>query len=679
MNMSFQELGIKYKYRSDNDQIHKDFYEKCLEHAIQYDRAVGYFTSGSFSVMAKGFEVFLEREGKIRMIANPHLSQEDVEAIRLGYKAKHDVVVQSILRELEIREDSIRNDALNTLAWLIYKDKLEIKIAFTNNNSLYHEKFGIFYDQHGNKIAFSGSANETLGGIRDNFEKIDVFWRENEMDRIEDMVHDFENLWNDETNGLTVMRIPDVIKEKIVGYKREVTGISSANAKVIKPRPYQQEAINAVKNNHWHGILEMATGTGKTITSLLISKEFYKGKGRIFLVILVPFTHLVDQWAKNCEEMGYTKMTYCCGSKSSWVNKLQTDVRDYNLGLIKDHVAIATYRTAASPEFNQILSRLRGKDFLIADECHYFGIWSLRDNLLGKMEAKIGLSATPERWWDEDGSQYIEDFFGPPVYKYDMQSAIANGALTEYIYNPITTGLTDDELERYERLIRRHIYLYGDEKGNREEISEVNRKRSLIISKAENKKELLFSMFEQKNREEISHTLVYCAPGEVDIITSNLADMGYRVHRFDSHVPLDERMKILEAFDMGSIQILVAIKCLDEGVDVPSTKAAYFLASTSNPREFVQRRGRILRKHPGKNLAVIYDFIVLPAGASDQMYQTIALKELPRFAEFSRYAINNFNAREIVGKELKHYSLEYLMDKLPWEVYREFQKLEVME
>ncbi|MFD1707365.1 DEAD/DEAH box helicase family protein [Siminovitchia sediminis] len=677
--MSFRELDIKYKYRSDHDQIHRDFYEKCLAHAIRYDRAVGYFTSGSLSVIAKGLEVFLEREGRIRMIANPHLTKEDVEAVRLGYKAKHDVIVQSILRELEVSEDSIRNDALNVLAWLIYTEKLELKIAFTNNNSLYHEKFGIFYDEEGKQIAFSGSANETLGGIRDNFEKIDVFWRDTEQERIEDMVHDFENLWNDATNGLTVIPIPDIIKEKIVGYKREVTGIPSSGLKGIKPRPYQQEAIDAVKNNNWHGILEMATGTGKTITSLLISKEFYKEKGRIFLVILVPFTHLADQWAKNCQDMGYRSITYCFGSKSSWVNKLQGDVRDYNLGLIKDHVAITTYKTAASPEFNQMMSKLRGKDFLIADECHYFGVKSLRDNLLGGMEAKIGLSATPERWWDEEGSQYIEDFFGPPVYEYDMKSAIANGALTEYIYNPLITGLTDEEIERYEKLTRRLIYLYGDEKGNRDEISEVNRKRSLIISKAESKKELLFSMFEKKTREEVSHTLVYCAPGEVDIITSRLAGIGYRVHRFDSNVPLEERMKILDAFDMGSIQILVAIKCLDEGVDVPSTKAAYFLASTSNPREFVQRRGRILRKHPGKNLAVIYDFIVLPAGASDPMYQSIASKELPRFAEFSRFAINNFNAREIVGNELKFYSLEYLMDKLPWEVYREFQKMEAAE
>jgi superfamily II DNA or RNA helicase len=448
---------------------------------------------------------------------------------------------------------------------------------------------------------------------------------------------------------------------------------------VIEPRQYQQDAIDAVKRNNWSGILEMATGTGKTITSLLISEEFYQTKGRIFLVIIVPFTHLVEQWEKNCNDMGYKNITNCFGNKKSWVHKLQTDVRDFNIGLLKKHVAITTYKTAASPEFNDLISRLRGKSFLISDECHYFGVKSLRQNKLGSMEAKLGLSATPERWWDEEGSNYLTEFFGPSVYEYDLKSAIANGALTEYIYNPITIDLTDDELERYERLTKKLIHLYSDEKANKDEISEVNRKRSLVISKAEQKKEVLFSIFENKIQEDVSHTLVYCAPGGVELITKGLADLGYRVHRFDSEVSLAERLKILEAFDLGSIQILVAIKCLDEGVDIPSTRVAYFLASTSNPREFVQRRGRILRKYPNKTVAMIYDFVVLPSGANEQMYKSIASKELPRFAEFSRYAINNFNARETVGKRLKQYSLEYLMDKLPWDVYREFEKMEVIE
>ncbi|WP_040978387.1 DEAD/DEAH box helicase family protein [Oceanobacillus jeddahense] len=673
--MSFQTLDLQYKYRSSHHKIHEDFYQKCLQEAVKYDRAVGYFTSNSLSLLAEGLEMFLEKSGVIRIIANPHLTKEDVEAIEFGYKAKYDIVMESMLRELELSRKTIEEDALNTLAWLIYKGQLEIKIAFTKNNSIYHEKFGIFYDLEGNRVAFSGSANETAGGIRDNFEKIDVFFKQHDMERINDMEQDFEDLWNDSTPNLSVIEIPAIIKEKLLTYRKGSKPMSS-KPEQMKPRPYQEEAIQAVKNNHWHGILEMATGTGKTITSLLISKAFLKEKGRMFLVIIVPFTHLIEQWIENCEMMGFTHITKCYGSKKKWSSQLQTDVRDFNVGVMDQHVAITTYRSAASAEFNDLIAKLRKDSFLISDECHYFGVKSLRKNKLGNMEAKVGLSATPQRWWDDVGTEYIESFFGPPVYQYDMKTAIQNGALTEYSYHPIQTEFNEDELQRYEQLTKRLIHLYSDEKANKEEISEVNRKRSLIISKAENKKEVLFSIFDKKERESVSHTLVYCAPGEIEIITKSLAELGYRVHRFDSEIQLNERMKILEAFDRGTIQILVAIKCLDEGVDVPSTKVAYFLASTSNPREFVQRRGRILRSHADKNIASIYDFIVLPSLANDQMYKSIASKELPRFSEFSRFAINNYNARQEIGKYLVPFHLEYLMDKLPWEVYNEFQQME---
>ena len=173
--------------------------------------------------------------------------------------------------------------------------------------------------------------------------------------------------------------------------------------KGVKPRPYQEEAIQAVKNNNWHGILEMATGTGKTITSLLISNEFLQERKRIFLVVIVPFTHLAEQWLENCESMGYSHFTKCFGSKKAWTNQIQADVRDFNIGIIEKHVVITTYKTAASPEFNDLISKIRKNTFLIADECHYFGVKSLRNNKLSGMDAKIGLSATPQRWWDEAG------------------------------------------------------------------------------------------------------------------------------------------------------------------------------------------------------------------------------------------------------------------------------------
>ncbi|MBN1074471.1 hypothetical protein DVV91_08970 [Clostridium botulinum] len=674
--MGFNNLNLKFKYRSENDKIYLDFYSKVMKEALRYDRAVGYFTSNSLRLIAKDLEEFVNKDGYIRIVANPHLSPEDVEAIERGYKAKEDLVIANLIKEVEIIEKNIEDNTLEVLSVLIHREILDIKIAFTKNNSLYHEKFGIFYDQYGERVAFSGSSNETIGGMKDNFEKIDVYFRKEDSFRIDDMENDFERLWDNNTSGLNVIELPDVLKEKIV--KNRVNKKLEMGKKLvnIETREYQQEAIRSVKENNWNGILEMATGTGKTIISLLIANEFFKEQEKIFLIILVPFTHLVKQWEENCNELCFGSITKCYGEKKNWSNKLQTDVRDFNIGIIKKHVAISTYKSASAPEFNDLISKLRGKSFIIGDECHYFGIRSLKNHKFDGITAKLGLSATPDRWWDEEGTDYLRNFFGNTVYEYDMRTAIKNGALTEYKYNPIIVNLLNSEVEEYEKLTARLIRLLSSKQNiDQEEISKINRKRSLILSRASNKKQILFDMLEEHDKESISHTLIYCALGEVDIITNRISEMGIKVHRFDSKIDNSERSKVLAAFADGIIQILVAIKCLDEGVDVPSTRTAYFLASTSNPREFVQRRGRILRKYKGKNISTLYDFIVLPEGKSESVFRTIASKEIPRFAEFARYAINGYNARKIVGEKLKPYALEYLMDKLPWEVYKEFKKV----
>lgn len=668
------ELSLEFKYRSDDHQIHDDFYAPCLEKSVAFDRAAGYFSSGSLQVLAKGMSVFLQKGGKVRVIANPHLSEEDIIAIQSGHEAQKDIITGALLKEIELTEKSLRDDTLNVLAWLIYQNQLEIKIAFTENGSLYHEKFGLFYDESGEMIAFSGSSNETVGGLLNNFEKIDVFFGERDRYRIEDMKNDFEALWSNDTDGLIVMKFPDQAIQRILSHR---TGSAPPiHIEKPKPRPYQLQAIQAVQQNNWNGILEMATGTGKTITSLLIAEEFRKAHGRLFLVILVPYTHLVEQWADECKRFGINDVTLCYGTRRNWFNRLHTEIRDFNARLSDAHAIITTYRTAATPHFNELISGLSRHSMLIADECHNFGVRTMRNNQMGAIQAKVGLSATPERWWDEEGSGYLNQYFGGTVYEYSMEEAIRNKALTEYEYHPFIIDLTEEEIEEYEELTQRIVYLYNSDEDKSDEIERLQRERSLIIGRAVNKIDVLLAHLRQTGIAEVAHTLVYCAPGQVAELTRRLADLGLRVHQFDSTIPNEERSKILRAFAEGTIQVLVAIKCLDEGVDVPSTRIAYFLSSTSNPREFIQRRGRVLRRYPGKTMATIYDFIVLPESANPGTFETIAAKELPRFAEFSSFAINKYAARKEVNRVIEPYQLEHLMDKLPWEVYQEFQKRE---
>lgn len=668
--MSLLDLSLKYKYRSDNEKLYRDFYEKCLSESIIYDRAAGYFTSDSLKLIAQGLEYFLYNGGNVRIIANPHLTKEDLEAITQGYQARNDVIEKNLLKELETTAKSIEDNTLNVLAWLIYKEKLEIKIAFTENNALYHEKFGLFKDADGNVISFSGSANETVGGISENFEKIDVFLPEQDQHRIDAAVVDFENLWTDQTNGLIIKEMNENLKEFILTYRKSMLPpIRDVKVKVPTPRSYQKDAIEKFAENNWRGILEMATGTGKTITSLLAMESYREKNGRVFCVIFAPFKHLVDQWKKECSKFNIDFPVLCYESTKRWKDELSKVVRNFNLGISDYEVVITTYDTAKNPLFYEQISKVQANSFLIADECHYMGATGFRDLPYNNIEARLGLSATPDRWWDETGTHFLKEYFNGVVYEYTLDQAIQANKLTPYKYYPQVIDLTDSEIKQYMKLTRQIIQYFNSKQKDEEHLSVLNRRRSSILSKAEKKIPKLIELLEEKGTENISHSIVYCANGQVNEITQLLAGLGIKVHKFDSTVPNKQRKEILRYFDAGDIQALVAIKCLDEGIDVPSTKTAYFLSSTSNPREFVQRRGRILRTYGGKMLAEIYDFIVLPTDADHSTFTSVSRKELPRFAEFANSSITPSHAKNMILPHIAAYNLNHLLDMRPWDVY----------
>lgn len=675
--MSLKDLCFKYSYRSDQNKLYKDFFEPCLENSIKYDRAAGYFTSDSLKFLAKGLETFLYNDdSKIRIVSNPHLTSDDVKAIEMGEQDQWDVIDRAMYRE--ITADLIENDTLNILAWLISQKKIEFKIAFTPRNKLYHEKFGIFTDHENKSIAFNGSANATAGGLSENFEKIEVFFEDYESNRINSIQSEFDRLWANETNGLEVRTMSNKIKDKILSYKKKtMPHASKINAKsnVPKPRTYQTEAINKLKNNDWHGILEMATGTGKTITSLLAAQEYQNINNRAFMVIIVPYAHLITQWKKECQNIfPDIQPLLCYKSKQAWKYRLDTAINNFNSNIVKEKIILTTYKTAGSDDFKKRVSEIKKNGLLISDECHRFGTQSFRNVKWNNIKARIGLSATPRRWWDDDGSKYINDFFGGSVYSYSLDEAIEDNKLTPYEYKPIIVHPTDSEIDRYEKLTRQIIRVRNSDDVDEDKLSELNRRRSLIIARLDSKIPTLIEIFREKVISKVNHTLIYCAPKQVSDITHGLYQLGLRVHKFTSEVSNDERMKILNSFADGNIQVLVAIKCLDEGVDVPSTQQAYFLASTSNPREFVQRRGRILRKAPAKTMAYIYDFVALPEYGDETIYETFAKKELPRFAEFANSAINSGEAKNEMARELSHYHLDNLMYRKPWDVYEEMRK-----
>lgn len=435
----------------------------------------------------------------------------------------------------------------------------------------------------------------------------------------------------------------------------------------IEARPYQQEAVRNWLRANGNGILNMATGTGKTITSLLAASRITKSlDGKIVLVVAVPYQHLVDQWADDIEDFGTTPIL-AYQSRQNWQPRLERELLEFNTGVRDVCVVVTTHRTLSLEAARQTLRRASGTMMLIADEVHHLGANQSQNALMDCFQLRLGLSATPERWYDDEGTEALNEYFDGTVFEYDLKSAIQAGALCEYYYIPHIIELQDDEMQEYMELsekIGRLMARQGDDLNldNNQGLQHALFKRARLIGTAREKLELLIDLILQE--ENPTHTLVYCSDGSIgideegqrhiDATTDRLrSECNLRVEQFTARENQSEREQLLKEFENGGIDILTSIRCLDEGVDVPATKTAYILASTSNPRQYVQRRGRILRKHKGKEFAVIHDFITIPDTKrhpevlSDDRYEAerkLIKKELERVSMFADSAMNHPDA-----------------------------------
>ncbi|WP_297687887.1 DEAD/DEAH box helicase family protein [uncultured Anaerococcus sp.] len=449
----------------------------------------------------------------------------------------------------------------------------------------------------------------------------------------------------------------------------------------IKLRDHQVEAIKYFEENNYIGLLEMATGTGKTITSLEAANRYYENKQRQFLVIIVPFLHLIDQWVEEFYNFNIHSFIRIAGNKSSWYLRLKNKIWDYNRKFTDRVVIIGSYKSICSKSCQKLLEEVdKNKTMLLADECHYIGSGSYSNNIFYNFDSRLGLSATPRRWWDEEGTNRILKLFGKIVYEYDLKKAIENGILTPYEYNPHLISLNEEELDEYILYSLRMSFIAANDPLSEEEelyMQHLAIRRASIIQKASEKIPKLINLL--RKQKDKSHTLVYVAPGEVQEVIKQLSVLNLKIRRFDSTLSNKERIKVLDLFASGYIDVLVAIKCLDEGVDVPSTRVAYFVSSTSNPREFIQRRGRVLRKFSGKDKAIIHDFLVIQDDIDIYTLESIASKELPRFVEFSNGSKNKYSIpeRKEIAEILSRYDLDMYLYMDPWDMY--YKMLEEME
>lgn len=697
------ELNLKTSYRSDKDNIYCDFLEKCLKNSITYDRAVGYFTSDSLYFLLEGVENLIKNNGKMRVVTSPMLSKKDIEALKSV--SEKEIIDLKIEKELENFYERKDKDITKIFSWLVSKGIIEIKIAYQKGlMGIYHEKFGIFTDKEGNKVAFSGSVNETVGGISRNFESIDVytsFWGQREVDRIKNKDTDFINLWNNETNKINVIELSDAIKNNILAkvpddeelnriLKRIEKDKKCKNKRLQRPawlnvREYQEIALQNWLNNGCKGILEMATGSGKTITALNIMSEISKEK-RVFFIIVCPQTYLVNQWYEETLNFG-VKGVICSSDNKKWKDDLdlQKNLLNYNSEDVA--VAIVTNRTLQNKCFLRFLKRIKKDVMIVVDECHNLGSGSFEKILqleeFLNIDMRLGLSATPERQGDEKGNQIIENYLGKIVFSFTLEEAIKGNFLTNYKYYPRLVCLSEEEEIEYMDLSRKISSMsFSFNKENTKNKKESTALEMLLFKRAR-LLNLTFNKIEKllKDIDENSYNnLIYVGAGinktleednDIKFIDETVKilnnDTNFKVLKFTSEESKEERIEVINKFENKVINGVIAIKCLDEGVNIPSIERAYILGSTGNYREYVQRRGRILRKYTGKIVAEIYDYLVVPRSyytnsPSNPLNFNIEKKmvegELRRLEEYNSLALNKNRNEDMLSNLKKYYGIE---------------------
>lgn len=721
--MSLKDHLIKSEYRSLIDDMVRDFYIPCLENAVSYRRAVGFFSSSSLVEVSQGIAKMAQNGGIIRIVASPYLSDEDIEAIKTGYENRKEVIEQALLRQLHEPVNYYASERMNMLANLVADGILDIRIAYTMDRSgmgMYHEKMGIIEDDEGNVIAFSGSNNESATAMSINYETMDVFrnWGDSsEKERVQLKCNAFHSIWNNNEPNIEVMEFENITKALIEKYRRKSTnfnidkeeypdGVSaegerSIDKTTIAPRipegfelrDYQVEAIDKWEEQDFKGIFDMATGTGKTYTGLGAAARLSKRlEDRLALIIVCPYQHLVEQWVEDIVLFGMKPIIgYSSSIQRSWKKNLESAIRDQKLKVRKrEFFCFVTTNATFSSEFVQNqLSKIRSDILLMVDEAHNFGADNLRRLLLPNYKYRLALSATLDRHGDPEGTEALYRYFGGKCIEYSLEKAIGEGKLTPYKYYPVIVSLSDIELQEYDNLTTQIAKCLTKDKRGKTVLSEKGKRlalqRSRLVAGASGKiqalEKYIMPYIEDK------HILVYCGATtvfdgnqenmqidndeirQIDLVTDLLGNkLHMKVSQFTSKENVEERNILKREFADGSnLQALIAIKCLDEGVNIPKIKTAFILASTNNPKEYIQRRGRVLRLAEGKDYAEIYDFITLPrkldevTGITEEQMKrelTLVKNELCRAEEFARIALNSVTASAIIDDIRTAYDLQ---------------------
>ncbi len=668
--MALKDLHFERSYSNrGKDNFVDNLLIPALKESKEYKRSVGFFSSGVFSSLMDGVSVFIRNGGTVQLIASPKLSAEDSEAISLGYKKRDQVANDCFTSEFEKEVEKLDDTGLQILYQLISERKLDIKIAITDKSGMYHDKSGILKDSMGNYLAFCGSPNDSRNAMEENYERVRVFfsWDSGSKPYADDEEKEFDDLWNGYNQFVEVQTYTETAEKKLIEIiERRKTHAKGKN-KPIELYGYQKRAIASWMMNKYHGFYVMATGTGKTWTAIYSAIKLQK-KEDVLTVICAPYKHLVKQWSEDIKKVCPNSVIILISSENPDWDKKMADafIRKKYDDSIKI-VLISTIKSFKSERFTKQIQKYNGKKLLIVDEAHRF---TDRADENTQYDYLLGLSATPFSGSSAKSGVELMRYFGGQVYNLPIDTAIQKGFLVKYYYHPIVLSATEDEEQRFKEYSKQIASCF---KNNicidKERLVKALRGRLRVISMAEEKQNRIDFILDQVQSRD--HFIVYCGDGKlfdddtgeemrhISSVKKTLYERGYRASQFTASENIKERMDLVESFNRGEISALAAIRCLDEGINIPSIQSALILSSNDDYREFVQRRGRILRHFKDKlgkekEEAHIYDVIVLPSTDVEQW----AIIELRRFWEYARLAVNHDDLEAQLNETLLEYGLE---------------------
>lgn len=613
------ELKLEVAYRSDRQNLVSDFYEPCLCRSRLYRRAVGYFSSYGLANAGAGIAALVVNGGRVQLAASPHLSAEDVIALQQGYADRKAILREVCQREFRDIRDSLVKDRLSALAWLVAKGVLDVKLALRITGEgaycrgIYHEKMGIFEDDTGNQVAFSGSSNETQGGLIDNFEAVDVYWSwEDPQRRVARKLADFEQIWQNKTGGLEIMDFSEATADLLAAYRSDrepdwekMVGASARRQQSKSPTSKWRHQDKAVAEflARERGILEMATGTGKTKTALKICAVLLDRKQIETIIVATDGIDLLEQWRGQLIELT-TRLNRRFALYRHYGGYHERD--RFNLNPTFSILLVS--RPALPPALKLLSKEMAAKTILIHDETHRVGSEGNRNELAGtsdNIRFRLGLSATPDREYDDEGNRFIEQHIGPVLFRFGLEEAIREGILAPFNYYPLPYQLDADDRRRLHQIFARQTARLhsGNPMSDEEFWTELAK-----VHKTSRAKLPIFEQFLTTNAALLENCIVFVETKEYGEAVLEIIHK----HRHDFHTYYgEEDASVLRQFARGEIACLITCHRLSEGIDIRSLETVILFSSARARLETIQRIGRCLRADPENptKRANVVDFV----------------------------------------------------------------------